>query len=161
MRSRVAYAAAVWTGLYGSLKLYWALGGTALRDTVGLDPRLWTETVFIVFGLWGTVLLALVGVTVALATVRPWGARVPRWILVAGTWFAATILLLRAVPTLARDIAIYSGLSVPAGMTPADDRAVGWDLALWAPFFAVWGLLWLATAWRVTRTRRAAAPLKV
>jgi hypothetical protein len=37
---------------------------------------------------------------------------------------------------------------------PLTHQAI-WDLALWAPLFLIWGLLWAATA--ITYTRRAGA----
>jgi hypothetical protein len=154
MTHRIGYAAAGWTALYGLLKLYWAIGGTRLRDTVGIDKQLWHDGRFVALGLWGTVLLALVGIATALATVRPWGARIPRWVIGTGAWFATVVLALRAAPSLVADALVAADLVVPHGWNADRQRLLLWDLRLWAPFFAVWALLWAATAWRYSRLAR-------
>jgi hypothetical protein len=94
-----------------------------------------------------SVVLAVAGVGFALATVRP-----RRWLplgLVRWTlWPLATFMVLRAMLGIIGDVQqIASGASGPLTHTAL------WDLALWAPLFLIWGLLWAATA--LTYIRRA------
>ena len=42
---------------------------------------------------------------------------------------------------------------IASGESGALTHTALWDLALWAPLFLIWGLLWAATA--MTYTRRA------
>jgi hypothetical protein len=87
------------------------------------------------------VLLKLAGGVLALALVRPWGRRLPRWPLTLLAWCGAVLLTL------------YGGLNVVLGGlgllgvfgTPADPSALRWHVAVWDLWFLVWGLLLLAT----------------
>jgi hypothetical protein len=91
--------------------------------------------------------LALVGVLFALATVRPrrW---LPVWLVRLTLWPLATLMVLRGMLGIIGDVLqIASGESGPVTHTAL------WDLALWAPLFLIWGLLWAATA--LTCARRA------
>jgi hypothetical protein len=61
------------------------------------------------------------------------------------------LMVLRGMLSIIGDVLqIASGESGPVTHTAL------WDLALWAPLFLIWGLLWAATA--VTYTRRARTP---
>jgi hypothetical protein len=154
----IGCAAAGWTGLYGALKLYWAVGGTALRDLVEVPGSSWTDPTFVILGLWGTVLLAGIGVAVACAAVRPPGRVTLRRLVRAGCWFAATVLTLRAVLALMLDAAALAGFVGGQPLTADEVRMTRLDLTLWTPFFAVWAALWLGLA-ITTRTRRTGPPL--
>jgi len=95
------------------------------------------------------VVLAMAGVVFALATVRPrrW---LPVWLVRWSLWPLATFMVLRGVLGMIGDVQqIASGES-----GPLTHQAI-WDLALWAPLFLIWGLLWAATV--ITYTRRAGA----
>lgn len=155
----IANAAAGWTGLYGLLKLYWACGGTGLRDLVEVPGGSWTDPRMVIFGLWGTVMLAVIGCGVALSAVRGWGGRLARPWVVAGCWFAAGILSLRAFPSLVADGLALAGLIGDQPLPGHQARMVRIDLVLWAPFFTVWAVLWTALAWHVTRARDDRSPV--
>ncbi|MEJ2578187.1 MAG: DUF3995 domain-containing protein [Kineosporiaceae bacterium] len=154
----IGCSAAGWTGLYGALKLYWATGGTALRDLVEVPGGSWTDPRFVLFGLWGTVLLAVIGMVVACAAVHPPRPGTLRRLVRVGCWFAATILTLRAVPALVLDPAALAGFVGDQPLTADEVRMTRLDLTLWTPFFAVWAALWLGLA-ITTRTRQAGPPL--
>lgn len=83
VRRWAAYVTCAWTlDGYGTLKLYWALGGTALTSSAPL-PRsgreeLVAQTPGTMAGHWISVGLVLLGALAALATVRPWGQVLPR-----------------------------------------------------------------------------------
>ena len=148
-----AYCAAAITAAYGLLKGYWVFGGTALWSIAPLPQELidklragtaptWFEIADAV-----SFVLAVVGVWFALATVRPrrW---LPVWLVRGSLWPLATFMVLRGRLGMIGDVQqIVSGQS-----GPYTHQAI-WDLALWAPLFLVWGLLWAATA--ITYTRRA------
>jgi hypothetical protein len=150
-----AYCAAAITAAYGLLKAYWVFGGTALWSIAPLPQELidklrsgtaptWFEIADAV-----SLVLAVAGVLFALATVRPrrW---LPVWLVRWSLWPLATFMVLRGVLGMIGDVQqIASGES-----GPLTHQAI-WDLALWAPLFLIWGLLWAATA--ITYTRRAGA----
>lgn len=77
-----AYGAALLALLFATVSLYWALGGTALLNTVGMlgdQARRGGPAVITV----GLVLVAVksVGGLLALALVRPWGQRLSQRLL--------------------------------------------------------------------------------
>ena len=150
-----AYGAAAITAAYGLLKAYWVFGGTALWSIAPLPQELidelrageaptWFEIADAV-----SLVLAVAGVVFALATVRPrrW---LPVWLVRWSLWPLATFMVLRGVLGLIGDVQqVASGES-----GPLTHQAL-WDLALWAPLFLIWGLLWAATA--LTYVARASA----
>jgi hypothetical protein len=94
-----------------------------------------------------SLVLAMVGVLFALATVHPqrW---LPVWLVRWSLWPLATFMVLRGVLGIIGDVQqIASGATGPLTHTAL------WDLVLWAPLFLIWGLLWAATA--MTYSRRA------
>jgi hypothetical protein len=151
-----AYCAAAITAAYGLLKAYWVFGGDALWSIAPLSQELIdkvrsdTAPTWFVVADAVSVVLAVVGVLFALATVRPrrW---LPVWLVRWTLWPLATLMVLRGMLSIIGDVLqIASGESGPVTHTAL------WDLALWAPLFLIWGLLWAATA--VTYTRRARTP---
>jgi choline-glycine betaine transporter len=141
------------TAGYGALKLYWALGGSgglreaplpqaAIQQAIARDPAA-------VAGHWISVGLAVVGIGAALATVHPWGCRLPRWVLIGPLGALCVLMVLRAVLQAIGDIQrLLHGVSVTSAHTAR------WDLALWSPFFLLWGILWGVLVGRfVIRTR--------
>jgi hypothetical protein len=151
-----AYCAAAITAAYGLLKAYWVFGGDALWSIAPLSQELIdkvrsdTAPTWFVVADAVSVVLAVVGVLFALATLRPrrW---LPVWLVRWTLWPLATLMVLRGMLSIIGDVLqIASGESGPVTHTAL------WDLALWAPLFLIWGLLWAATA--VTYTRRARTP---
>ena len=145
-----AYCAAAITAAYGLLKAYWVFGGTALWSIAPLSQELIdkarsdTAPRWFVIADAVSVVLAVVGVLFALATVRPrrW---LPVWLVRWSLWPLATLMVLRGVLAIIGDVHQLA--------TGALTRTALWDLALWAPVFLIWGLLWAATA--LTYARRA------
>lgn len=126
-----AYAACVLALGYAAEKIYWGLGGTfglASEDAFG-DVHLWTP------GLGDTAVLALVGAGLALALVRPWGRRLPRWLLLApaalGTLMLIPVGILGTYGTLRNFSELSSGGAI--GLEP-------WVFLLQYPWFLAWGL---------------------
>jgi hypothetical protein len=151
-----AYCAAAITAAYGLLKAYWVFGGDALWSIAPLSQEIIdkvrsdTAPTWFVVADAVSVVLAVVGVLFAVATVRPrrW---LPVWLVRWTLWPLATLMVLRGMLSIIGDVLqITSGESGPVTHTAL------WDLALWAPLFLIWGLLWAATA--VTYTRRTRTP---
>ena len=156
-RTWPAYCAAGITAAYGVLKAYWVFGGTALWSIAPLPQdmidkaRSHTAPGWFVIADAVSLVLAVVGVLFAVATVRPrrW---LPVWLVRCLLWPLAALMVLRAV------LSIPGDLSQLATSTGASTRTALWDLVLWSPLFLIWGLLWAATAVtyaRRVKTRRA------
>lgn len=149
-----AYGAAGITAAYGLLKAYWVFGGTALWSIAPLSQDMIEKAQSHSAPAWFVIadvlslVLAVVGVLFALATVRPrrW---LPVWFVRCVLWPLAALMLLRAVPAIPGDVyELATGTSTPT--------TVWWDLVLWAPLFLIWGLLWAATAVTYARRTRGA-----
>ncbi|MEV4545516.1 DUF3995 domain-containing protein [Micromonospora echinaurantiaca] len=149
-----AYGAAVCAAAYGSMKLAQALGANALADKDPLPPelreRLLARDPLFVASHWVLAGAAVVGVVVALAAVRPWGAAVPRRLLLAVAWGLGIYMIARAVGVLGfgfvGDGLLLAGVRPPPVEHAALARDLArWDLLLWSPFFLVWGMCWTAT----------------
>ena len=151
-----AYLAAGLTGAYGLLKAYWVFGGTALWSIAPLpeelidDIRAGTAPTWFLIADAASLVLAVVGVGFALATLHPrWWlpVRLVRWSLLP----LATFMVLRGALSILGDVQqIASGADGPLTHTAI------WDLVLWSPYFLVWGLAWAATALTYTRRCHAA-----
>ena len=136
--------AAAATAAYGALKLHWALGGEfllrqsplpsdAMQDMLAREPGM-------VATHWASVALAVVGVALALRRDLPRPLAVWLPALIGG------LMLARAGWGVTSDLIVLGDADYPAG----------WDLALWSPFFAVWGTAWLLVA-RYAFARRIAS----
>lgn len=152
-RTWPAYCAAGITAAYGLLKAYWVFGGTALWSIAPLPQEMihklqsHTAPIWFVIADDLSVVLAVAGVLFAVATLRPrrW---LPVWLVRWTLWPLATFMVLRAMLGIIGDVQ-----QIASGETGALTRTALWDLALWAPMFLIWGLLWAATA--LTYCRRA------
>ena len=155
-----AYGAAVCAAAYGSMKLAQALGANALADKDPLPPhlreRLLARDPLFVASHWLLAGAAVVGVIVALATVRPWGASVPRWLLLTLVWTLGIFMITRSIGVLG--FGFVGDALLLTGVRPAPvEHAVlartlaRWDLLLWSPFFLLWGMCWATAGWRLGR----------
>ncbi|SCG56827.1 Protein of unknown function [Micromonospora echinaurantiaca] len=149
-----AYGAAVCAAAYGSMKLAQALGANALADKDPLPPelreRLLARDPLFVASHWVLAGAAVVGVVVALAAVRPWGAAVPRRLLLVVAWGLGIFMIARSVGVLGfgfvGDGLLLAGVRPPPVEHAALARDLArWDLLLWSPFFLLWGICWTAT----------------
>ncbi|HUR09602.1 MAG TPA: DUF3995 domain-containing protein [Nonomuraea sp.] len=158
-RARVgAYGAAVCAAAYGSTKLAQALGANALADKDPLPPqlreRLLARDPLFVASHWLLAGAAVVGVIVALATVRPWGARVPRWLLRTIAWTLGVFMIARSIGVLGFGFVGDARLLAEVHPAPVEHAALArtlarWDLLLWSPFFLLWGVCWATAGWRL------------
>jgi hypothetical protein len=148
-----AYAAAGWALLFALANVYWGLGGRLAVPFADAAAALADPPV--VAANRAAVALKLGVAGVALATVQPWGERVPRR------------LLLLAASGLGAGLTLYGGLGLvfdalrAAGALPASEstRAVlRLHLLLWDPVWLLGGLLFLATGERYRRRLRPVRP---
>ncbi|MEV4167904.1 DUF3995 domain-containing protein [Nonomuraea sp. NPDC049709] len=140
------------------MKLAQALGAGALADKDPLPPglreRLLARDPLFVTSHWLLAGAAVAGIIVALATVRPWGAVVPRRLLLAVTWTLGIFMIARAVGVVGfgfvGDTLLLTGVRpAPPGHAALAGELARWDLLLWSPFFLLWGACWVAAGWRL------------
>ena len=150
---RAALAAAVACAAYGTLKLYWALGGGLLLREAPLagdaQRDLLDRTSTMIALNSASAALAVIGIALALATARD--TRLPRLLVVGLAALLGALMLARAGLSAAGDVAVLSGAADGSTYTAR------WDIALWSPFFAAWGAAWClaaVAAWRRTAGRR-------
>jgi hypothetical protein len=131
-----AYGAAAWAVGFAGVNIY--------LQIVGIDSgqiqRNWTA--FTIANL-GVVVLKLVGAAVALATVQPWGRRLPAPLLTVSAWGAAGVLLLYAIAGLLS--AVAAGALTTSVLAGGTFRVPAWA---YLGFFALGGLLFAVTAWQ-------------
>ncbi|MFF3545944.1 hypothetical protein [Streptomyces platensis] len=63
------------------------------------------------------------GAVLALATVRPWGRRLPAWMVLLPLWFGAVLLVVRGVPGLVENVTTATGLTPYGLLGMAEQRA--------------------------------------
>ncbi|MFD7155546.1 DUF3995 domain-containing protein [Kribbella sp. NPDC059898] len=151
-----AYGAAACCAAYGSMKLAQALGATALADKDPLPPelreRLLARDPVFVASHWILACAAVVGVVVALSTVRRWGSVAPRPLQLLITWPLGIVMIARAVGMVG--FGFVGDVSVLTGARPVsalETELARWDLFLWSPFFLIWGICWTTTAVRLLK----------
>ena len=148
-----AYGAAAAAFGYAAVSLYWAAGGTAGLSTVGGIAQTMARTggAAAAAGIAAIVLLKTAGGLLALAMVMPWGRRLPRRaVSVAGLAGSALLIVYGAVEVAGEALA-ETGVIRPSA---PDWTALRWHLALWDPWFLVWGLLLAAATWGYWRSAR-------
>ena len=151
-----ATAAAALGFASAGISAYWALGGTALLDTVGGDIERWGRErgTAVVAALWTVVAIKVVVALAAPVLVGVVANRLPAWtrsvVLRALGW--TTVMLLTAYGA----VLTIAGVLIEAGAidadATADDRALAWHTYLWDPWFALWGATFLVALWRTRRT---------
>jgi hypothetical protein len=147
-RTWPAYAAAVMAFASAAVTLYWTLGGTRLLDTVGGSLEdLARERSGGALALGNlVVLLKAVGGLLALALVRPWGARIGRKLLVFLGWAASALLVLYGGVYV-----LVGGLVLGGVITPSeavDRHGLRWHVFVWDLWFLLWGLALGLATWR-------------
>ena len=150
---RAALAAAVGCAAYGTLKLYWALGGGLLLHEAplsGAAQRALLERAPHMVALnAASAALAVIGIALAAATTRD--GQMPRLLVVALPALIGALMLTRAILSAAGDVAELS-----RDAAGGSRHTARWDLALWSPFFAAWGAAWGLAALAARRRSREA-----
>lgn len=142
-----------------AVSAYWALGGTALLDTVGGEIERWgrERSGVVVAALWlitaAKIMIAVAPLAMTglgdgqlrrLTTARP--TRLLCWLIALGLTLYGGVLS-------AAGLLVEGGLFDP-DVADADRRALTWHTYLWDPWFASWGAALTVTMWR-TRTTPA------
>ncbi|GIJ11916.1 hypothetical protein ACFFMR_05210 [Micromonospora andamanensis] len=84
------------------------------------------------------ILLRLVTIAMAIASVYPWGRVVPAWMLLAGLWGAAAVQLAYPIAETVVKGLILTGAMAPIDKGISDMSATGWFN--FAAAWAVWGV---------------------
>ncbi|WP_258343471.1 DUF3995 domain-containing protein [Saccharopolyspora gregorii] len=140
-----AHGAAAWAALFGLVHVHWLAGGT-----IGLPPgtSVTSNLPLLVIDIVAIPLCA-VAVAVALAPVRPWGRRVPGWLLHAAVWGSAALLAVHAAPSVVDWLALASGRLAVADLDPMARFAT----VVYEPVFLTGGLLFGLTGLGCLRGR--------
>jgi hypothetical protein len=155
-RTWAAYAAAVWAGVFAVVSLYWALGGMAGIDTVGGEIEKLARAGEGGALAWGAALLKVAGVGYALALAQRWGRVFPRPLMLAGGWAGTAVLIGYGGLTVGTEVLVaLDVVDPPAGI---DWYAFYWHLALWDPYFLLWGVLLGIAVWHYQADTRARTP---
>lgn len=130
-----AYAAAAWAVLFALVHVYWLAGG---RAGLPAGQSLFDNVPLLVVDV-AAIPLSLAGAVLALALVRPWGARISRRWLSVGVWGTAGLLLVHALPTVPDWVGLAAGTEA-AGDLGADERFI---TLLYEPWFFAGGVLFV------------------
>lgn len=132
--------AAAWAFLFAAMSVYWALGGMAGVDQLGVSIQRDAEARegAFVASLWGTAALKAAGGALVLSLHRH------RLLRLAG-WVAGVLLLLYGGAGLVEKLLIELGaIDVPDGL--GTHAIVRWYLFLWDPFWLLGGALFCLAA---------------
>jgi Protein of unknown function (DUF3995) len=137
------------------VSLYWTLGGTALLDALGGQfERLARDRSAAALALGILVILVKVaGGLLALALVRPWGARIGRGLLLPASVLGSLILVLYGGVEVLVGGLVLAKVIIPSG--PVDEHALRWHVFVWDLWFLVWGAALGIAALRYYRDWRA------
>jgi hypothetical protein len=149
------YAACAWGLVFGLISIYWGCGGTLGLNTIGgtIERLALAHNAGILAAVWITGLAKLAGALLALALVRPWGARLPRRLTVLVSWSVAILLTVYGAVLVAGDALAATGAIRPR--TPVARTPLLWHLWVWDMSFLIWGLLFAGAAWYFTRASHA------
>jgi Protein of unknown function (DUF3995) len=153
-----AYAAAAWAFAFAAVSFYWAAGGEVALDTLAVeierDARARDSATVALT--WATGAVKVLGGLVALALVRPWGASIPRRLLLVLAMGAGAGLTLYGAAGLVEKILMKTG-AIDVSASFGSDRVI-WYLLLWDPYWLLGGILFLLAALRFRRAGAARTP---
>ena len=136
-----------WAVAYVPIHVYWAVTGSTwpLGELAGLDYSTWRATN------WAASVVITGAAVVSLALVRPWGRRLPRWMLLGVAALAGGFAVLHAVGRSTQILLLMAG--VGNGPVTTFDRL---DLLVFEPWFLVMGVLLVVAARQHARRNREA-----
>jgi len=148
-----AYVTFAWCAAYVLPHLYLALGGTAIlpafAPAVASLPQLRLIN-------WIASLALAVAAALPLTFVRPWGRRIPRWMLLAAAWLGCVVPAahgLYGIIDRAIAVASFTTLNSQAFTLPKDAWVL-WDLLVFEPWFLIAGILFGMSGWYFLSTSR-------
>ncbi len=146
--SWAGYAGCAWALAYVPIHVYWALVGSPAP--LGELPEALTEPAWRQAN-WAASVVILGAAALSLALVRPWGRRLPGWLLLGIAWLGAAFAVLHWVAFSADTVLRLTG--VVDGSVTTFDR---WNLFVLEPWFLGMGvLLALAAVQHARRWPRA------
>ncbi len=148
MRNNPAYVAACLATLSAAVSVYWALGGTALLDTVGgTIERMARRRDAGALALIAVVVAAkLVAAAIAMAATRwPPTLRAGRLVGLGNRLIGLGLTLYGGVLVIAGALVLTGGIHSDAS---TDRHALRWHVACWDLWFFVWGVAQLRSARR-------------
>ena len=139
-----------------AMTAFWALGGTALLDTVGGEIERWgrQRSTGVLITLWVLVAAKLVAAAAPLVLIGAWRG-LPSWMRSSPAralgWVIGVGLL--AYGGLLTVGGLLVQADVIAAADDADERALAWHTYFWDPWFLLWGTAFTVALWR-SRGRR-------
>ena len=144
--SGLAYGAALWAAIFAVFHIVWAMGWY-----VGLDTELARKAFQVTWKFVYDIVIAgccVLGILLALAFMRPWGQRVPRWLVHSVGWCATGLLLLRSGGSIVQLIYFVVTGKLGTILHPS---------AMWELWFYLGTALFCLSFWRFRRASRPAA----
>jgi Protein of unknown function (DUF3995) len=135
-----------------AMSAYWALGGTALLDTVGGEIERWgrERSAGVVVTLWLITVAKLGGAVAPLVLVGMGAGQLPSWTRARATRVLGWIVAIGL--TAYGGVLTVAGVLVQAGVIDAaddaDEHAIAWHAYFWDPWFALWGGAFTVAMWR-------------
>jgi hypothetical protein len=137
-------AGCAWALAYVPVHVYWAVRGSAAPFgdlPPSVRPSQWRQAN------WAACVVITAAAVLSLALVRPWGRRLPRWMLLGTAWLAAVFAIVHWISFSAATL--LQMLGVGKGAVTTFDR---WNLLVFEPWFLGMGVLLALAA--VQRSRR-------
>lgn len=151
----LGYAAAAWAVIFAAISFYWAAGGTALLETLGVtlrDMALARDPLAILVGGWLVGLAKLIGALLPLSLVRGWCRLLSCRLLRALTWAAGIGMLLYGAASFVQHLLMATGvITLPPGL--GRTGAYG-HLLLWDPWWSLGGILFIAVSYQLSAVSR-------
>ena len=133
-----------------AMSAYWALGGTALIDTIGGEIERWgrERSAGVIVTLWlitvvklvvAVAPLVLVGVGRPTAWTRVRPMRALGWIVAVGLTTYGGVLTV---------VGLLVEADVIDAADDADEHAIAWHAFFWDPWFVLWGGAFTVAMWR-------------
>lgn len=141
-----AWAAFAWCVIFAAISVSWVLGGRTGLSTLAqaIQEQAVERDPGFVLMTWATVILKVLGGLLALATIQPWGRRIPHRLLLVLVAGAGVVLTLYGLAGFVEKALMLSGVvDIPDSMGEGPAR---WYLLLWEPWWILGGVLFLLTA---------------
>ncbi|MEV4536597.1 DUF3995 domain-containing protein [Asanoa sp. NPDC049518] len=123
------------------------------EDPTGGGP--WSYSAYVAYNVV-LIAVAVAGALVLLASVRPWGTAVPRWVISTSLWIGTVLLVLRGVPGLVENAVMVAGVRRGGFMGSQDvsDGELWTGIAINTYFFVGAVVLTAATRAYIRSTRK-------
>lgn len=131
---RAGYAALAWVVIFIAWHVVWYLTGLTFPTSSHFHGS--ARVVYTVASIV-TDLMWVIGCILPLALVRPWGRRIPRWMLLSAAWTATAVLAARGLSGLLDDLLRAFGSSRGLTGLTAAQTAGTTHITFWVQFSGV------------------------